>query len=100
MSPMSNRVTSTPARASTSPATSPTGPPPAMITLRSTGIGIPERLARLLAERPEHRLRGERQLGEPHADRVVDGIGNRRRQRQRSRLPRPLGAERPVRLIG
>ena len=38
-----------------------------------------QRLAGLLAQRAEHRLGIERQVHQPHADRVVDGVGDRRR---------------------
>src|SRR5215472_15485403 len=50
----------------------------------------------LLAQRAEHRLRRQRQLGQPHADRVVDGVGDSRRQRHGRGLADALGAERRV----
>ena len=59
-----------------------------------------ERLVVFGAQRAEHGFRSQRQFGEPHADRVVDGIGDGRRDAEGRDLADALGAERTVRLLG
>ena len=59
-----------------------------------------ERPALRLADRAQHHLRRQRQLGEPHADRVVDGVRDRRGDAERRRLAEALGAERAAALLG
>ena len=58
-----------------------------------------QRLALLRAQRAKHRFRRQRQFHEAHADRVVDGIGDRRRDAEGRDLAHALGAERAVRLV-
>ena len=45
-----------------------------------------------------HLVRRDRDLVDPHADGVVDGVGDRRHDRQQRPLPDLLGAERAVRV--
>ena len=61
---------------------------------------LPSGLLSVGAQRAEHGFRGQRQFGEAHADRVVDGVGDGRRDAEGGELADALGAERPVRLIG
>src|SRR5450759_1929445 len=60
---------------------------------------ILERFAGLSAQRAQHRFRSQRQFSEPHADGVVDGIGDGGRHAEGCELADALGAERAVALI-
>ena len=55
-----------------------------------------QRLVGVGAQRAEHGFGLERQLGEAHADRILDRVGDRRRHAEGRDLPDPLGAERAV----
>src|SRR5258708_2269722 len=59
-----------------------------------------ERLVLLPPDRPVDRLRGQRQLGQAHADGIFDRVGDRRRPAERAGLAHTLGAERAVVLLG
>src|SRR5208282_574964 len=54
----------------------------------------------LLAQRPEYRLGGQRQIHQADANRVVERVGDGGRQAERCGFADALGAERRVVLIG
>src|SRR5712691_12365334 len=64
------------------------------------GLLVGKRLAGLGAQRPEHGLGSERQLGDAHAAGVLDRVGDRGRHAEGRGLAHALGAERAVRLVG
>src|SRR6478672_6905945 len=62
-------------------------------------ISLLQRLVAGGTERAIDRLGGERQRGEPHADRILDRIRDRRRYPEGSALAHALGAERTGALL-
>ena len=64
------------------------------------GLQVRERAALGGAQRPQHGFGRERELGQPHADRILDGVGDGRRNAERAGFAEPLGAERPALLRG
>src|SRR5262245_6555070 len=77
---------------------------PVTPTIGGHSIARPSRVlqrgAGLASQRAQHGFGGERQFHQPHADRIVDGVRDRRRHAQRRGFSRSFGAERSVLLIG
>src|SRR5262245_32939599 len=59
----------------------------------SAPISLLQRRALRRAQRAIDRLGGKRKRGEPHADRILDRVGDRGRHREGATLAYALGAE-------